>query len=932
IAKMVVWVRSDPSKPFREASGEFKDGEFIFDLPESDTDYEFAVTVENNAGLAEPVPSVAERRYEHDVQAPVVEIKLIDPVTQREVRSYIREDHHTADDFPRIHVRVSDLHFPEANTAISLVVSRQGVQGNEAIDTSRIRNGEWIEIAPVPVLRAEELTVRLSAADSHGNQNAAEARLTVTESPKWQVVGLQGAAAYYTRTQHYLYWRSNDAVSRDGTVDLYIQRYELVGDTNELEAVGERRPLGMKVEDNGVFYIEGGLPADAGFYKIVLVATDNRDRERVAESAKPFKVVEPAPLMTFHPNESAKLRSTQEGEPAEYVLSVNGPSVHKIDIKDEDNLVGWYPLAPAKDGLRLRYRFQSPTSDTPAGWQERIYDVTTRPQSQGTTLELGSYSIDFPPIHGEGRYEVMPVFVDAFGHRGIWANSPDPSRGVILTYDGGAPTVTLDTGLSKRSYYTEEDLTQLLASAEDPLLVRESVRLEYRNSLDGEWKAMPLKEAFKVDTESGNRISGFFKPDFSKANRYYLRLVAEDELGQQGIAELDGPVYAGGANYVASWPLPMNPNDAAYTNKKFSRRPGFRVRVDPVNPWPEPVGLQSLTLWWRIAPDSPHEKLDQWRPINFDRQWLIGQMNGEWLLPGTKGHEISLPFKAERSGLYQFVVTSSSMYDQLEEPEREAVFGRPRMIPRDTEPEYQATVYVAGSAVLMDMPARGPSMVEEQVISLQQGRVQQLETYEITWSYTTSKENVTNIEDVIFTLEFFDGSHWQSMQALIPAPLGDPKIGLMTFISESESERNDMLGNPVVIRRYRAYWKCPPVVEDVEGFAAKLRIKAEERTKNDLPPMVYAAESPRFRIGEPRPRRFEVKTDYYTAKMADGRKEFADGKFWEAIRHYRDARLERDTTEANLALAEAYDKVGDHTRAQYHRDHAGRPGVVDILR
>lgn len=842
--------------------------------------FEFALTAESRIGLSEPDPTDSEVRVVWDLAGPLVEAQSIPAngiielgVTPPTVRVTVTDDQFTAE-------------------GVQIYLHKDGVPIG-TISADGIKNGEPIDL-DVPLSGPGEYEVVIDATDSEGNQSMpVRVPLHVVLPGTWEITSFNGGRFYRRAIGLPLTWRSNGLGAGESKIDL---SFVPVMQTEGSPVYGTPVSIASGVSDIGV-HVVNELPQELGQYIVRLEAT-RPDGERTRnETSLPFEVVDAHPALTLTAN-----GVTEVLENGDLVLA--GIQEHSFTLRVTEamgDMAGQrtYEL-PARE-LAIRFApFPEGTTDEAGAfdWLVIQQDVPALDSDESTNSTY-QMRLSFPR---DGRYRLQARFTDVLGY-----TAADDQGILDVVVDAGPPIVKLWGDGPVLPYYSISSLPTIRYSAEDPLLDKSSVRLQYHTRDDLTWKDFEESVGKVIlmpgEEEPREFTSGTLSLSFKEFGVYYVRLVAEDALRQQGSAIL-GPqpvgtaIYVGEGRYVAQELMEVENASEAYTTPGTSRRAQFMVKVFPILPWPE--GLRSVTLWWR--PQSTTGTLMPWRASRFEKRWQV------W---GDDGSN-AVPFEAPHSGTYEFIVTTTSMHlqDELEGALAPAV---------DEQPELVAWVTTTTQSLMVHALKPSDELSAEQVSMLNEHqRVIPGAVYTLNWTLSTHLDR--GYIETTFTQDYSldGGAAWAELADLAPATDGKPGLFRYTERAETNAE-GDLL-----VRHFSCLWALPTDARRMDEPLGRIRIFSQEHS-DALPPFARKGMSPAFRLGPP-PR--DLKPDtlvYYQECVRQGALAEQRGDYKEALRYYLLALRENNTRAVNLQLAEVYKALGDELRWRYHLDHAGDP-------
>ncbi len=852
--QLLLWRSDDGGKTWQlEEVYSVAEGLLIYETPSKDGRYAFSLTGLSKKGLEEAAPL-----YPRDIEAslfidresPEIETKL----TPDKGRFLI------GGETPNLRLRVSDPSFQKEGVTITLKIEQKEETKTHSLSSLGLENETWAEVA-IPAEEPGNYQIMIEARDRFGNASTTEVSYQLLSPLNHKVLGFSEDAPYYTRSQRMLFWNLPQLPSKDEEfLTLSFQRLEK--GQGEWQPAGPLQKFADHVPDTGRFYLETGLPEKEGFYRIALEVEG--DPLQGATYSKVFYVEKPELKAKIGNPEDLKVRGIRE-YPLDIVVT------HKERL---------YELPPQK--LAFFYRFYPPGSETPLypDWEEQEVSLSYWESllEESNEVELGTYKSNFLPFMGEGRYEIIPFFQDIYGFKTFEPNQDsEPDR--ILTFDAGAPQVEL--------HYKTPEL--LFFKAYDPFLDASSLVFEARlKEVEEDWKPVYLEPDLE---QSADTVAGFYNLEtFANAEDHEFRVRIWDAVGNLGYAQATSNYYPGGVDYRALQATETEGSQESYTGPNLSRRADFQIVTASKNLWPE--GLQSITLYWRkvtpmnLAPRWQHQVL----PLRF-----------------VDKTQITLPFHATSSGLYQFIVASRSRDDRVE------FEGEPKL---DTKPELEVFVYTKGYILDVAPLYRAPENIDYthglEIVE----RVDPGQTYRLQWSLL-SDGPVAETTKFFLSLSTDGGRTWGIEEEIIPTETQELEG---SYFNPHGSEMIDEL---FLQNRFFSYdWQCPSEAGLSDDALGVLRIRSVEISQG-LPELERKGLSPHFFIGTLYSQ-VEVQTgiDYYTEKIKDAKKSLELEDYEEALRHLSDARQELDTSDVNELLADVYEKLGDQIRAKHHRDHA----------
>ncbi|MCK6440367.1 MAG: hypothetical protein L6Q71_09245, partial [Planctomycetes bacterium] len=870
IDKLMLWVSMDKGMSWQMAS-EFLPNAPITYTAEKDGHYAWALTASSVFGLAEPPPSSSasiEQQVMLDWTPPMVELEVVGE--QKDV--YV-----VGDQPPMVRYRITDETFDPNKVRVEISTGEGGIP----FDASRTVNGEWMAI---PLTLSEgSISIRVTAIDDLGNQGEAQPlTLNVLGKGNWYFTSPAQSATWLTGTQLRLQWERAGAVAENGKVDLYYEEVRQ-SETGEWAAVGEPVVVKMGCPDIaqfGMYKQDKGVPSREMFVRYLLKTKDVRGMPQEARSAV-VEIVKPTPVPSVRTDE-------------EYI---DGLKEHPATVVVRNASGGAYELPPKI--VRLYYKYYAPGSDTPARdiWEWQAYEVKSGLEPGEVSRTLGTYDVAFVPTAGEGRYEIVPYFEDDLGNTSA-PITMETQPEATLVFDAAPPVMTLEADIGPRPFYLANEIKQLYFTAMDATLKKDSLQFEIAKVSTNDWAMVDWVPMLDESRETATMIAGSVTPMFPDAERYLIRVSALDALGRRGYASLGGEFLADQGDYVAVQPVEAEDATERYTSKHYSRRGSFRIQVEARRPWGS--GLKSLTLWWRKR--SPTGESTPWNSTMFN----------EWR---TVSGWQSLPFTAKESGDYEFIVGSESVRGQLE------MDGAPEM---DAEPELYVSVTVDDYLLTVEplkpapMPMTGPDRRAEQLAfnRLIPGAVYLLEWRIHSGIYTT--------ETSFMMASGFAGKYEPAI-LIERSATAEPEIN--RYVAETMPRRKEG-GRYTQERLMRCYWRCPESLANTNRADFHIKIIARE-SSDAMPEFRREAFSPRYMIGATPSADVERNLLYYRAKMEDGRRAMKKGEHATALRHFGDAKHEIDTAEVNLALAEAYEKLGEALKARHHRTHATTVSAPD---
>ncbi len=881
LATLTLWVTTNAGQSWTRA-GEFAPGQRVtFALPGPDDDFAFSLTATSNAGLAEPTPRSVrdtEEVWIVDTQAPSVQI---------EVRPD-RPMHFVGDEPPIVRAIATDRHFRAAGTRLTAtrVVEGSPVTTETLRQGDNFTNGEWVE-TPVELGAAPgTITLRIESEDGSGNTSWAEAIIEVRIRPAFVVHGLSGTEPYYARTPRDITWDSTGEGAGTGRVKISLRPVRMV-DGAVMPTGNAEIVLAGSVMDTGRFTIPGGLPDAVGEWLVVLEALDAPEPLPPIVSQRVFKIVhaEPWPVLAPHPDQVR----LEDGTP---VFAGLGSLPLQLSINHVGEDERPYELTIESASIRWRH---TGTDGTTTEWQNAPAALVP-----GTPARVGRFRVNFLPENGEGIYELAPMMRDIYGYA-----SPDPPVQILsLVVDGGPPVVTLTSPSGPKSVYTDEDVATLRFRATDPLLDVESIHLQYRAFGETEWKTLHAERI--LDETPAGSSTGSFAPTFDQPGRYLVRVMASDLVGQTGYGMLASPVYSGSGNYVAIRPIPAHGTDPAgdYTTPYSSRRAKFRVHVEPIRPWEE--GLRSLTLWWRYT-EHAGDRPSQWFKIDFDQRHLIGEQPVDTTQSlDAETYLNSLPFEARVSGRYDFIVTSESMWGQLESPQ---------LPDANSEPEMTCMVFAEPLSMTASLKPAGGIAVPRIDERLRHGELEPGETYQLHWTLRVPASLPEIHRNYALQISHDAGETWGGELELQPLPERDTEdatdpedtptaiagLGYSTTVANVSYD-----GGKTHFREYRhsAPWSLPVGSPKNSSRMLLLRVVMRESAAEDLAPMETSAHTSSYAVGL-RPESVTTSdNNYYERLVAAGNKAREGGDLKRALELYTQARAQNSNPEIEKLVGE----------------------------